>query len=71
MQQTEVMFLLLQNSYLSSVIGTPTKEEWPSESAITPDQFVSYSQKPWLQLLPEACQQAQNLLSVSLHFDWL
>lgn len=53
-----------------SVIGTPDKEQWPSESAITPDQFAPYSKKPWLQLLPEACQHAQSLLSVGhLCFD--
>lgn len=55
----------------SSVIGTPDKEQWPSESAITPDQFAPYSKKPWLQLLPEACQHAQSLLSVGrLCFDY-
>ena len=54
-----------------SVIGTPDKEQWPSESAITPDQFAPYSKKPWLQLLPEACQHAQSLLSVGrLCFDY-
>ena len=49
---------------LSSVIGTPTTDQWPSESSITVDQFVQYKIKPWTQLLPEACEQAQNLLSV-------
>ena len=50
--------------YLSSIIGTPTTEQWPAESSITVDQFAQFKPKPWTQLLPESCEQTQNLLSV-------
>lgn len=52
-----------------SVIGTPTSDQWPSESSITVDQFAQFKAKPWLQLLPEACEHAQNLLSKMLKFQ--
>ena len=39
--------------------------QWPTESSITVDQFAQFKAKPWLQLLPEACEHAQHLLSVS------
>ena len=54
-------------SSLCSIIGTPTPEQWPSESSITVSQFAQFEPKPWLQLLPEACQHAQDLLSVSMY----
>jgi serine/threonine protein kinase len=52
-----------------SIIGTPTTAQWPVESSITVDQFVQFKAKPWLQLLPEASDDAQDLLSQMLQFQ--
>ena len=52
------------HTHTTSIIGTPTTAQWPVESSITVDQFVQFKAKPWLQLLPEASDDAQDLLSV-------
>eukprot|EP00731_Ephydatia_muelleri_P013656 Em0007g966a len=51
-----------------SIIGTPTKNEWPTESSITSDQFFAHTQRQWSDLVPEASEQAQDLLAKMLKF---
>ena len=52
---------------LSSTIGTPSFKEWPPETPISHKHFKVVPSRSWIDILPRMCQDAQDLLSVSIH----
>ena len=52
---------------LFSIIGTPSCKEWPPETPILHKHFKVVPPRSWIDILPRISQNAQDLLSVSIH----
>ena len=51
------------------VIGTPSEDEWPVESAVQRNNFKSCPPKEWRDVVPEMDHQAQDLVKVRIESD--
>ena len=54
------------SSPLCSIIGTPSLDKWPSQSAVSSEQFLSHKPIPWPNIFPEHRKDTHSLLAVSL-----